>query len=61
MTRQFAFCSSNTSQLVVDFYANQATSPFTPTAGAGQTQQINVGDGIAQEAAVSTKPGANAM
>lgn len=49
--------ATNTTQLVADFYGNQATTPFTPTVGSGQTQMINVGNSIAQEAAISTEPG----
>ena len=49
--------STDTTQLVADFYGNQATPSFTPTAASGQTQQVNVGNSIAQEAAISIKPG----
>ena len=48
---------SHTGQLVADFYGNQASPPFMPTAGSGQTQQINLGDSAAQEVASSTKAG----
>lgn len=50
---------SATQEVVVDFYGNQASGTFTPTAGANQTQQVNVGNSIAQEAAISTKNGAS--
>jgi hypothetical protein len=52
--------SSSASQLVVDFYGNQATPPgFTPTPPSDQTQQLNRGDYRSQEIASSTKAGAS--
>jgi hypothetical protein len=46
---------AQTAQVIVDFYGNQATIPFVPTPGDQQEQQGNVGNTIAQEAAISTE------
>lgn len=51
---------SNTSQLVFDFYGNQATPPgYAPMPKSDQIQQMNIGDFRSQEIASSTKAGAS--